>query len=248
MPYSVRKEGGKYAVYKKDTGKLVGRTKGTKEALRKYLAALHMNAENIKNESMNKNSIKLASLVKLKENKSMTDGMSSKQKKAFLEAVYRFAEHSNSIYRNHNLTETSQYLGDLIEAASQLTLAETEDWFDHQTVGRHMKHLGEAHKIFEKTATEMSQLQQRLEACYEDIGSTLNKYYDVGSMISEASAEAGAGQDYQKFFQKAMKKFKIQEPDDLADDKSKKKFFNWIDANYVAKEEPSKDKGEKDKK
>jgi len=246
MPYSVKKEGDKYAVYKKDTGKLVGRTKGTKEALKKYLAALHLNAENIKYESMNKNSIKLASLVKLKENKSVTDGMSSKQKKAFLEAVYRFAEHSNSIYRTHNLRETYQYLEDLIEAASQLILAETEDWFDNQTVGRHMKHLGEAHKIFEKTAQEMSQLQQRLEACYEDIGSTLNKYYDVGSMISEATSEAGAGQDYQKFFQKAMKKFKIQEPDDLADDKSKKKFFNWIDKNYVAKTEPSKDKGEKE--
>ena len=87
MPYSVRKEDGKYAVYKKDTGKLVGRTQGTKEALRKYLAALHLNAENIKTESMSKNPIKLASLIKLKENKSATDGMSSKQKKAFLEAV-----------------------------------------------------------------------------------------------------------------------------------------------------------------
>ena len=246
MPYIARKQGDKYAVYKKDTGKLVGKTKGTKEALRKYLAALHINAENLKYESMNRNPIKLASLVKLKENKSMTDGMTTEQKKAFLEAVYRFAEHSNSIYRTHNLRETSQYLGELIEAASQLTLSETEDWFDNVTVGRHMKHLSEAHKIFEKTAAEMSQLQQRLEACYEDIGSTLNKYYDVGSMISEATSEAGAGQDYQKFFQKAMKKFKIQEPADLADDKSKKKFFNWIDKNYVAKTEPSKDKGEKD--
>ena len=161
--------------------------------------------------------------------------MSSKQKKAFLEAVYKFAEHSNSIYRSHNLKETSQYLGEMINAANQLTLSETEEWFDHQTVGRHMKHLGEAHKIFEKTALEMSTLQQRLEACYEDIGSTLNKYYAV----------AGAGQDYQKFFTKAMKKFKIQEPADLEDDKSKKKFFNWIDANYQAPEEPKEDKEEK---
>ena len=245
MPYSVRKEDGKYAVYKKDTGKLVGRTQGTKEALRKYLAALHLNAENIKTESMSKNPIKLASLIKLKENKSATDGMSSKQKKAFLEAVYKFAEHSNSIYRTHNLRETSQYLGEMINAANQLTLSETEEWFDHQTVGRHMKHLGEAHKIFEKTAQEMSTLQQRLEACYEDIGSTLNKYYDVGGMVTEASAVAGAGQDYQKFFTKAMKKFKIQEPADLEDDKSKKKFFNWIDANYQAPEEPKEDKEEK---
>ena len=201
-----------------------------------------MSDKNINNKSMSNKPIKLASLIKLKENKSATDGMSSKQKKAFLEAVYKFAEHSNSIYRSHNLKETSQYLGEMINAANQLTLSETEEWFDHQTVGRHMKHLGEAHKIFEKTALEMSTLQQRLEACYEDIGSTLNKYYDVGGMVTEASAVAGAGQDYQKFFTKAMKKFKIQEPADLGDDKSKKKFFNWIDANYQAPEEPKEDK------
>jgi len=237
MPYSVRKQGNKYCVFKKEDGSKVGCTDGNKESLRKYLGALHMHETN---------SMKLLNLVK--ENISGMDGMSTEQKKAFLEAVYKFAEHSNSIYRTHNLRETSQYLGEMINAANQLTLSETEEWFDHQTVGRHMKHLGEAHKIFEKTAQEMSTLQQRLEACYEDIGSTLNKYYDVGSMVNEASAVAGAGQDYQKFFTKAMKKFKIQEPSDLADDKSKKKFFNWIDANYQAPEEPKEDKEEKDKK
>ena len=43
-----------------------------------------------------------------------------------------------------------------------------------------------------------------------------------------------------------MKKFKIQEPGDLEDDKSKKKFFNWVDTNYTAKTEPSKDKDKKE--
>ena len=38
MPYSYHKQGDKYVVTKKDTGKEVGRTKGTKEALKKYLA------------------------------------------------------------------------------------------------------------------------------------------------------------------------------------------------------------------
>jgi hypothetical protein len=42
-----------------------------------------------------------------------------------------------------------------------------------------------------------------------------------------------------------MKKFKIQEPSDLETPRDKKKFFNWVDKNYVAKEEPSKDKGVK---
>ena len=242
MPYKYKKVGEQYAVYKKDTGKLVGKTKGTKEALRKYLAALHIHSnEGVKPKVKNESMIKLSSLVKLKESKDSLEGMSMEQKKAFLEAVYRFAEGANEIYRKHSLRDTSKYLGELIEAAHQLTLSETEDWFDNVTVGRHMKHLGEAHKIFEKTATEIETLQQRLEAAYEDIGSTLNKYYDIGGMVNEASAIAGSGSDYQKFFSKAMKKFKIQEPSDLESDKQKKKFFNYIDKNYNASSETGKD-------
>jgi len=239
MPYTYKKEGDKYVVYKKDSGKRVGATKGTKEALKRYLAALHMHEINLKENMKSNKSIKLADL--LKENEDATAGMSTKQKKAFLEAVYKFAEHANSIYRQHSLKETSQYLGELIEAAHHLTLSETEDWFDANTVNRHMKHLGEAYKIFEKTAQEMSVLQQRLESAYEDIGGTLNKYYDIGGMVNEAS-----GEEYQKFFQKAMRKFKIEEPADLETPKAKKKFFNWVDKNYIAKEEPSKEKGEKE--
>ena len=238
MPYTYKKEGDKYVVYKK-TGKRVGATKGTKEALKKYLAALHIHEMKLKENMKTNKSIKLADL--LKEGEDATAGMSTEQKKSFLEAVYQFAEHSNSIYRKHSLKETSQYLGELIEAAHHLTLSETEDWFDANTVNRHMKHLGESFKIFEKTAQEMSTLQQRLESAYEDIGGTLNKYYDVGGMVTEAAS----GDDYQKFFSKAMKKFKIQEPSDLEAPRDKKKFFNWVDKKYVAKEEPSKDKGVK---
>jgi hypothetical protein len=239
MPYNYKKEGDKYVVYKKDTGKRVGATKGTKAALKKYLAALHMHEMKIKENMKSNKSIKLADL--LREGEDPTAGMTTEQKRTFLEAVYKFAEHSDSIYRPHSLKETSQYLGELIEAAHHLTLSETEDWFDANTVNRHMKHLSEAFKIFEKTSQEMSVLQQRLESAYEDIGGTLNKYYDVGSMVNEATS----GDDYQKFFTKAMKKFKIQDPADLEKPRDKKKFFSWVDKNYVAKEEPAKDKGVK---
>lgn len=45
VPYLVKKQGDKYVVYKKDTGKRVGATARNKEALRKYMAALHINAK-----------------------------------------------------------------------------------------------------------------------------------------------------------------------------------------------------------
>jgi len=43
-----------------------------------------------------------------------------------------------------------------------------------------MKNLNDSYRVFESTAKEMSQLQQRLSAAYEDIAEGLRKYYDVG--------------------------------------------------------------------
>ena len=43
--------------------------------------------------------------------------------------------------------------------------------------------------------------------------------------------------EYEKFFQSALKKFKIDSPADLKTDDKKKEFFNYIDKNYKAKEE-----------
>ena len=223
MPYSVRKQGSKYCVYKKEDGSKVGCTDGNKESLKKYLAALHMHETN---------TMKLSNLVK--ENISGMDGMSTEQKKAFLEAVYKFAEHAPGIYRQHSLKETADALNHMIEAANHLTLSETEDWFDKVTVSRHMKQLAEAQKIFDKTAGEMSTLQQRLESAYEDIGGVLGKYYDIGGMVNEASE---SGPDYQQFFKKALKKFKVAGPEDLESDKTKKKFFNYVDTNYSSEKE-----------
>jgi len=58
MPYSYHKEGDKYVVTKKDSGKVVGRTKGTKEALKNYLAALHINANEGKTNTMKKSELR----------------------------------------------------------------------------------------------------------------------------------------------------------------------------------------------
>lgn len=63
MPYRVKKQGDKYVVYKKDTGERVGATAGNKEALRKYMAALHINAK----ESVIKEEDEQAFQTKLKQ-------------------------------------------------------------------------------------------------------------------------------------------------------------------------------------
>ena len=45
--------------------------------------------------------------------------------------------------------------------------------------------------------------------------------------------------EYEKFFQSALKKFKVDSPADFKTDDKKKEFFNYIDKNYKAKEEES---------
>ena len=38
--------------------------------------------------------------------------------------------------------------------------------------------------------------------------------------------------EYQEFFQKALKKFGVESPAELKDDAEKKKFFDYVDANW----------------
>ena len=49
--------------------------------------------------------------------------------------------------------------------------------------------------------------------------------------VSESLYE-GTKEEYEKFFNAAMKKFKINSPADLKSDEEKKKFFDYVDKNY----------------
>jgi hypothetical protein len=117
--------------------------------------------------------------------------MDKATRKEFLEAVANYQRLGEMIYRKNTLREVSKTLGKIAKQAEQLTLSESEHWFDNVTVSRHMKQMNEAFKVFEKTATEMSGLQQRLESAYEDMGTILNRYYKVNGALSEDQYTAG---------------------------------------------------------
>ena len=105
--------------------------------------------------------------------------LSKEERRAFLESIRQFSAYKTEIYRSGKLREISEQIGSLLNAAEAFTLQETDGWFDNVTASRDIKKLKESYKLFEKTASEMSQLQQRLEACYEDIGQGLGRYYDT---------------------------------------------------------------------
>lgn len=115
--------------------------------------------------------------------------LSEEQKKAFLEAVKQYKKYGEAVYRNAGLGEVYESIKNMVEMAGKVTLSETDDWFDNVTVSRHMKRMGESFKVFEKTLKEVSTLQQRLEASYDEIGEVLGKYYEISEELDPVGKE-----------------------------------------------------------
>ena len=97
----------------------------------------------------------------------------------FLEAVKRYSEYKEAFVGSKELKNKLSEIKWLVQAAEQVTLQETQEWFDEITVNRHMKQLKESYKVLEKTGSELVQSQQRFESAYNDIGRILENYYDI---------------------------------------------------------------------
>ena len=101
------------------------------------------------------------------------------EKASFLEEVKKFNEYGSVIYRTEGLKKVAEAISNLAVRAEQITLQETEDWFDEVTVKKNMRGLKGNVKEFNKSVSEISKLQQRLESIYEEIGHTLGRYYEI---------------------------------------------------------------------
>jgi hypothetical protein len=110
---------------------------------------------------------------------SLNPKTSLEEKKSFLQEVERFNEYGSVIYRTEDLRKVAESINSLCEKAETITLEEAQDWFDEVTIKREIKQLNTKRKNFVETIHEMSKMQQRLEALYEDIGHTLSRYYEI---------------------------------------------------------------------
>lgn len=104
---------------------------------------------------------------------------SKQERHSATDAVRQFSSYGDNIYRNAELKDIVEKIGNLVTIAEKLTYQETEEWFDDVTVSRHMKELRKTYELFEKTAKEVITYQQRLELAYEDMAIILNKYYEI---------------------------------------------------------------------
>lgn len=86
MPYTARKVGDQYCVYKKDGGAKVGCTDGNKEALKKYLAALHINAKESVSAKQSKLD-ELKALIKKMVKEVLTESYDASQTTDLIDAI-----------------------------------------------------------------------------------------------------------------------------------------------------------------
>ncbi|MAH44220.1 hypothetical protein CMI37_00215 [Candidatus Pacearchaeota archaeon] len=161
------------------------------------------------------------------------------------EVIESVAEYSNigkQLYSTSNIMEIAEGLVKMAESAHNHILSETDDWFDKVSINRNMKSLQKMVSEFKKTSTEHNSTGQRLVALYEDIGSILNRYYEIKEAHEDGEHEPMKGDkdEYQQFFMGALKKFGVSEPDQLPDDK-KKEFYNYVDANWSGDKESDSD-------
>jgi len=66
-------------------------------------------------------------------------------------------------------------------------------------------------------------------------------------LYSGDELDEGTKEEYEKFFNSALKKFKIDSPADLKSDADKKEFFNYIDKNYTGEKDEGYDAFMKEK-
>jgi hypothetical protein len=123
--------------------------------------------------------MKLKNILHESKKEQMMRQLTREEKSAIMDSVSRFNDFGSRVYKTDEIKEMVRAIKEMTAGASSLALQETDDWFDSVTVKRDMKEVSNSVKLFEKTAHEMSQMQQRLESVYEDMGHKLGKYYDI---------------------------------------------------------------------
>ena len=73
---------------------------------------------------------------------------------------------------------------------------------------------------------------QKIKQAKKPAPMVASEAYTLSEIASEGFMSEGSKEEYQKFFNNAMKKFKIDSPADLKSDEEKKKFYDYVDKNY----------------
>ena len=128
------------------------------------------------------------SLKKLMENIDWSD-QPKVDKFEVTEGVRQYSNIGQSMFKETNIIEVAKQLHKIVEGAQQHIVSEQDDWFDKVTINRNMASLKGMVKEFKKTAVEAHQTDQRLRSLYEDMGTILNRYYDINEALDPVGKE-----------------------------------------------------------
>ena len=101
------------------------------------------------------------------------------------EGVRQYSNIGQTMFKENNIIEVAKQLHKIVEGAQNHILGEQDEWFDKVTINRNMTSLKGMVKEFKKTAVEAHQTDQRLRSLYEDMGTILNRYYDINEGLME---------------------------------------------------------------
>jgi hypothetical protein len=111
--------------------------------------------------------------------------LSSEEKRAILGMISEYNSLGKSLKREGSLPDVANKLSKMAEAAQKITLSETDEWFDSQTIKKNMDGLKKASVEFNKLAKEAYVHEQRMTALYEDMGHILGRYFNIKDPIEE---------------------------------------------------------------
>ena len=115
------------------------------------------------------------------------EGWTNEEKKVALEAIGRYNEYGRMLNREASLMEIAHSLSEVAKHAQQFISEELEGrkktdegaWFDGVMPERNMKDLAKCSEEFRKYAQEAHVLEQRMQALYEQMGTNLNRYFEI---------------------------------------------------------------------
>lgn len=102
-----------------------------------------------------------------------------------LRAIKEYNKYGKMIYREGNLVELSNLMSEIAKFAGKFTVENANDWFDTVTIKRNMNELNKLSGNFSKIAKEVQAYQDRMSALYEDMGTILNRYFEIEDIIDD---------------------------------------------------------------
>jgi hypothetical protein len=114
-----------------------------------------------------------------------------------LESIAQYNQFGKALKRATTMQEVGTQLAQIAELAEQAVVSEGGDWFDQHTVSRNMKEIKQYAKEFSKLALEADQINQRMQAYYDDMGRVLERYFEIPDLMEpdQVDAAPNAGEE-----------------------------------------------------